>query len=84
MTDELTLDRIALLDRIERVARRKTQYQDVVERDTRELRSLIHEGFELEIPGSILAKASGYSLPRVYQMRDEVRRVSMFDVMPED
>jgi hypothetical protein len=82
MNAGVELDRTALMRRIEAVAQRKAKYQDIIERDTRELRSLIHDGFELEIPGSVLAKASGYSLPRVYQMRDEVRHRSMFDVMP--
>jgi hypothetical protein len=35
-----------------------------------ELRRLIREGFECDIPGEKRAEAAGLSVPRVYQIRD--------------
>ena len=61
-----------LLRRIKRTARLKARHQAVVERAAAELRCLVHDGFELKISGAVLADASGMSLARVYQMRDEV------------
>jgi hypothetical protein len=43
---------------------------DAFEAADAELRRLIREGFECEIPGEKLAEAAGLSLSRVYQIRD--------------
>ncbi|QZE10560.1 hypothetical protein SEA_SCOOBYDOOBYDOO_245 [Mycobacterium phage ScoobyDoobyDoo] len=39
----------------------------------REVHDLIREGFAMNISGIKLSDASGLSLPRVYQVRDEMR-----------
>jgi hypothetical protein len=39
-----------------------------------ELRRLIREGFKQGISGEQLAEASGLSVPRVYQIRDGIRK----------
>lgn len=40
----------------------------------RRVHDMIREGFQMDISGIKLAKASGLSLPRVYQVREEVAR----------
>ena len=46
------------------------------ERAMHEVHELIRDGFEMDMSGLKLSKASGLSLPRVYQIRDEVRTAS--------
>ncbi|ASZ74796.1 hypothetical protein KHO57_gp108 [Mycobacterium phage Phabba] len=55
----------------------KNKLQRVREREDeamREVHDKIREGFRMDISGIKLAKASGLSLPRVYQVRDEMQR----------
>ncbi|ACH62216.1 hypothetical protein MYRNA_249 [Mycobacterium phage Myrna] len=55
----------------------KNKLQRVREREEeamRDVHNMIREGFRMDISGIKLAKASGLSLPRVYQVRDEMNR----------
>ncbi|MDT7732036.1 MAG: short chain dehydrogenase, partial [Mycobacterium sp.] len=61
-------ERSDLLERIRNTARYRTSHQAAADTATRELRSLVHDGFALKIPGRGLAEGSELSLPRVYQL----------------
>lgn len=64
----------------------KNKLQRVREREDeamREVHDKIREGFRMDISGIKLAKASGLSLPRVYQVRDEMRAEERLDRNPE-
>lgn len=61
------MDQLAL---IKQVAKRRDRRRLAFDEADTELRRLIREGFENGIPGEQLAKASGLSVPRVYQIRD--------------
>jgi hypothetical protein len=55
---------------IRRAAELRQRRQAAFDAADAELRRLIREGFECDIPAEKLAEAAGLSVPRVYQIRD--------------
>jgi hypothetical protein len=58
-TLHLVRERSDLLERIRNTARYRTSHQAAADTATRELRSFVHDGFALKIPGRGLAESFG-------------------------
>jgi hypothetical protein len=68
-TLHLVRERSDLLERIRNTARNRRSHQAAADPATRELRSLVHDGFALKIPGpGGWPKLRELSLSRVYQL----------------
>jgi hypothetical protein len=70
MTKKVGPEQQQHLDQLEQAKAKLRRIRSREDEAMKEVHDLIKTGFDMDISGNKLSKASGLSLPRVYQIRD--------------